>query len=164
MTTMLLTTLPARPTNSAIDTTPPSAEPLEYLSRASESADPAFWDSLPVPTEYTMGRSNEDRQALRQHAADLIKHRDDVQLDEDETTGNNSARWKLGIDVAGAVIDKKSEPGLVSITAPNKTSRTIKTGPGADGAQFEEVVIESDETCMIYGRSSLIYLTRRPQQ
>jgi hypothetical protein len=98
---------------------------------------------------------------LRKTHADpsKIAGRNDVKLDDDETTGKNNFLYQVGPDVTGAVIDKRSETGRVAVTG-HKT-QVIKTGPQQTGQRFVEIEIADGDTCMIYGFSSLIYIKPR---
>ena len=86
---------------------------------------------------------------------------DEVRLDDDVTTGRDDFPYKVGPDVNGAIIDRRSEVGRVVITGDKTPTRVIPTGPKETGARFIRVKIADGETCMIYGKSTLIYIKPR---
>lgn len=107
-----------------------------------------------------MPRTEHDKQKLRDKAEHMVAGRGDVELDDCETTGENNYPYKVGPDVCGAVIDKRSGKGKVVITSGGD-SRVIQTDPQMPGDQFDEVKIADGETCMIYGTSTIIYIRPR---
>ncbi len=98
------------------------------------------------------------------HDANPLKIADqhDLELDDDEITGKNDFPYKMGPHVCGAIVDKRSAKGKVVITGgENSKSRVIQTGPEKTGNQFAVVEIAEDETCMIYGKSTILYIKPR---
>jgi hypothetical protein len=69
-------------------------------------------------------------------------------------------------DVSKVVIDKLSESGFVQIAGGGLADRIYKTGPveesgATEGTRFEAVEIYPDQMCMIFGRSTILYIRPR---
>ncbi|KFY50858.1 hypothetical protein V495_00053 [Pseudogymnoascus sp. VKM F-4514 (FW-929)] len=106
-----------------------------------------------------MARSNHDKVRLKNKAEELTTGQS-VDIEADETTGedsgDNAFRWRVGPDVCGVVVDRNSGRGFVQITGSGLKDQVIQTGPEESG--FTMAGIASGQTCMIYGRSTVLYI------
>ena len=73
-----------------------------------------------------------------------------------ENTGKGAFKYERGPNVCAVVIDKNSGSGFVQITGGGFADQVIKTGPQETGFNMAE--IQSEQTCMIYGRSTVLYI------
>jgi hypothetical protein len=87
-----------------------------------------------------------------------IAGREDIELEEDETTGGQNRAYP---DVCGAVVDKYGGKGVVAITAHGFPVRQVDTGQGGIGQPYVELTIRVGETCVIYGSSTVLYYKPR---
>ena len=81
-----------------------------------------------------------------------IAGREDVELEEDETTGG---RNRVYPDACGAVVDIYSAKGIVAITAHSFPVQQVDTGQGVIGEPYAELNIEVGQTCVIHGCSTV---------
>ncbi len=92
-----------------------------------------------------------------------IAGKDNVKIADYETTGENKGKRAFPSEsapkVCAVVVDKNSEEGFVEITGGGFTDRVIKTGPKETG--FEIAEIRSNQGCMIYGCSTVLYICPR---
>ena len=125
-----------------------------------------------------MARSVSEEETLRNRAKELvlalnisdeileklltwpeISGKDDVQLAPVETTGENDFRYEQSPNVSAVVVDKGSERGFVQITGGGKSTERVDTGRGDKG--FTLVEILTGQTCMLYGRPTVLYIQPR---
>ncbi|KAH9207902.1 hypothetical protein DL95DRAFT_481761 [Leptodontidium sp. 2 PMI_412] len=76
------------------------------------------------------------KKRLRDRAAELIAGREDVEIEEDETTGG---RKQVYPDAYGAVVDKSSAKGSVAITVHGFSVQQVDTGQGLIGEPYAEL-------------------------
>jgi hypothetical protein len=87
-------------------------------------------------------------------------------LASDETTNENGTfKYRKNPDVCGVVIDKGSDGGFVQISGGNKATTRVDTGQNdvKDGERFVYVDILSEQTCMLYGEPTVLYVSPVPQ-
>jgi hypothetical protein len=86
-----------------------------------------------------------------------------LEIDPYETTGADSGEGafasRKGPEVCKVVVDKNSGRGWVQLVGGGKEPYSVKTGSTETG--FETLDIYADQTCMIYGRSTVIYIRPR---
>ncbi|CZR64899.1 uncharacterized protein PAC_14799 [Phialocephala subalpina] len=155
---------PFRPDND--DTTTPqtrsipaqvnrvSHQPLQSIKDPSQSHHNSMW--MNVITDAS--RTANDKKRLRDRATELIARREDVELEEDETTGG---RRRVYPDACGAVVDKYSAKGIVAITAHGFPVQQVDTGQGVIGDPYAELIIGVGQTCLIHGSSTVLYYKPR---
>lgn len=88
-----------------------------------------------------------------------MKGKDGI-IDANETTGENSGpnafRYEVWPNVCGVVVDTGSEKGFVQITGGELADQVIQTGYGKSDVVMAD--IQPDQTCMIYGSSTVLYI------
>jgi hypothetical protein len=112
-----------------------------------------------------MGRGELEKNALRNHALELVKEfgRTDIRVAADETTGTgqeNDFKYMMYPKVQGVVVDKLSGFGLVQVSGGNGVTTKINTveRDGSEGNHFVYVGLSKDQTCMLYGESTVLYI------
>ncbi|KAL5331032.1 hypothetical protein ACEPPN_000561 [Leptodophora sp. 'Broadleaf-Isolate-01'] len=90
-----------------------SRQPLKLIKDPSPPHHNSMWMNVTTGV-FKKSRTANDKKRLRDRAIGLIAGREDVELEEDETTGG---RRRVYPDACGAVVDKYSSKGLVAITA-----------------------------------------------
>jgi hypothetical protein len=89
-----------------------------------------------------------------------VGERTDVLVDLDETTGEDDFKFERWPNVCGVVVDKSSASGFVQITGGGKPRQQVNTGDGASG--FDKIDIRNGQSCMLYGRPTVLYIRPRP--
>ena len=82
-----------------------------------------------------------------------------VLIDTDETTGANDFKYEKWPNVCGVVVDKSSGSGFVQVTGGGKPLQRADTGDGATG--FPKLDIQKGQTCMLYGKPTVLYIRPR---
>lgn len=124
-----------------------------------------------------MPRSERDKKFLKETAKDMVSNvitlhwryncltpvqiagDDDVELALEETTGEEDFKYEKSPNVCGVVVDKGSGRGYAQITGGGKDPRIIYTGRGESGCVKAEIL--AGQTCMLYGRSTVLYILPR---
>ncbi|OJD20177.1 hypothetical protein ACJ73_08491 [Blastomyces percursus] len=106
-----------------------------------------------------MTRSERDKKLLKETAKDMIAGDDGVELALEETTGEEDFKYEKSPNVCGVVVDKGSGLGYAQITGGGKEPRIIYTGRGESGCVKAEIL--AGQTCMLYGRSTVLYILPR---
>jgi hypothetical protein len=70
----------------------------------------------------------------------------------------------MGSEVCGAVIDRQSGWGSVTITGKGYATITITTGPQETGDRYIDQGVKEKQTCMIKGGAVLLYYRRRKEK
>ncbi|KAH6698216.1 hypothetical protein BKA61DRAFT_244533 [Leptodontidium sp. MPI-SDFR-AT-0119] len=99
-------------------------------------------------------RTTSDQQSLRSTAAGLIAGRVNIELEDHEITGEHKRFYP---DVRGVVVDKRSARGWVIVTGGGFPIRQARTGEGATGNPFPELMIRVGQMCEIHGKSTVLY-------
>lgn len=86
-----------------------------------------------------------------------IGHREDLELEDDESTAGDKPPHKTGAEVCGAVIDRYSGKGSVTITSNGFIILTVTTGPDQQCLRYQEIVIHNEHTCKIGGEAVVLY-------
>lgn len=84
---------------------------------------------------------------------------DNVEIAPEETTGEHDFKYEQSPNVCAVVVDKNSGRGYAQITGGGKDTEIIYTGRGDTG--FVMVDITSGQTCMLYGRPTVLYIRPR---
>ncbi|PVH75976.1 hypothetical protein DL98DRAFT_536136 [Cadophora sp. DSE1049] len=132
-------------------------EPLKSIKDPPPSHHNGMWMDV-ITSVYKTSRTANDRKRLRDRAAELIAGREDVELEEDETTGG---RNRVYPDACGAVVDKSSAKGIVVITVYGFPVQQVDTGQGLTGEAYAELIIGVGQTCVIHGSSTVLYYRPR---
>ncbi|KAH6704121.1 hypothetical protein BKA61DRAFT_739936 [Leptodontidium sp. MPI-SDFR-AT-0119] len=132
-------------------------QPLKPTKDPSPSHHNSMWMNV-MTGVFETSRTANDKKRLRNRAAEFIAGREDVELEEDETTGG---RKRVYPDVCGAVVDKFSAKGLVAITVHGFSVQQVDTGQGLIGEPYEELTIGVGQTCVIHGSSTVLYYKPR---
>ncbi|KAL4891344.1 hypothetical protein BDV59DRAFT_182277 [Aspergillus ambiguus] len=101
-------------------------------------------------------RSDSDKRNLREQATILISGDKGVRLAPDETTGENDFKYERSPNVCGVIVDEGSGFGYVQISGGDKDTVIIYTGRGQTG--FKRANISKDQTCMLYGYPTVLYI------
>lgn len=86
-------------------------------------------------------------------------------LASDETTNElDTFKYRKNPDVCGVVIDKGSDAGFVQVSGGDKATTRVDTGQKDDkvGERFVYVDILSEQTCMLYGEPTVLYVSPIP--
>ncbi|KAH6661761.1 hypothetical protein B0J14DRAFT_571431 [Halenospora varia] len=134
-----------------------SHQPLESIKDPSPSHHNSMWMDV-ITGVFETSRTANDKKRLRDRATELIAGREDVELEEDETTGG---RKRVYPDVCGAVVDKYSAKGIVAITVHGFPVQQVDTGQGLIGEPYAELAIGVGQTCLIHGSSTVLYYKPR---
>jgi len=102
-----------------------------------------------------MARSERDKKILKEKAAELVAG-GDVEIWQEETTGDDDFKYEKCPDVCAVVVDKGSGRGYVQISGAGKDTEIIHTGHGEPG--FVKAEISAGQTCMLYGRPTVLYI------
>jgi len=89
----------------------------------------------------------------------MVGDRTDVLVDADEITGEDDFKYERWPDVCGVVVDKSSASGFVQVVGGGKPRQRADTGDGATG--FIKFDIQDGQTCMLYGRPTVLYIRPR---
>lgn len=106
-----------------------------------------------------MMRKESDKERLKEKANNLVGDGTNVLVDLGETTGEDDFKYEKWPDVCGVVVDKSSEIGFVQITGGGKPREHVNTGDGASG--FIKIDIHPGQSCMLYGRPTVLYIRPR---
>ena len=82
-----------------------------------------------------------------------------VEVDTNETTGENDFKYEKFPNVCAVVVDKRSGSGFVQITGGNRDTEIVHTGPGESG--FVKIDILDGQSCMLYGTPTVLYIRPR---
>ncbi|KAH9203978.1 hypothetical protein DL95DRAFT_398888, partial [Leptodontidium sp. 2 PMI_412] len=134
-----------------------SHQPLKSIKVPSPPHHNIMWMSV-ITGVFETSRTANDKKRLRDRAAELIAGREDIELEEDETTGG---RKRVYPDAYGVVVDKSSAKGLVAITVHGFSVQQVDTGQGLRGEPYIELTIGVRETCVIHGSSTVLYYKPR---
>ncbi|PVH67435.1 hypothetical protein DL98DRAFT_600492 [Cadophora sp. DSE1049] len=134
-----------------------SCQPLKSIKDPFRSHHNSMWMNV-ITGVFETSRTANDKKRLRDRAAELIARREDVELEEDETTGG---RKRVYPDACGVVVDKSSAKGLVAITVHGFSVQQVDTGQGLRGEPYTELTIGVGETCVIHGSSTVLYYKPR---
>ncbi|KAH8650332.1 hypothetical protein BGZ60DRAFT_437099 [Tricladium varicosporioides] len=107
----------------------------------------------------------DNKKALRAKAKQIIHSQEDqYKIDRDLTIGKDEGDdafpYEEAPNVRWVVIDKNSGSGYIQISGGGREARIITTGPKESGVEYEE--IHEDQACMIFGRSTVLYI--RPKK
>ncbi|KAH6675894.1 hypothetical protein B0J14DRAFT_652731 [Halenospora varia] len=107
----------------------------------------------------------DNKKALRAMAKQIIEGKEDqYKIDRDTTTGKDEGDdafpYEEAPNVCWVVIDKNSGSGYIQISGGGIEARIIQTGPEESG--LEQAEIYQDQACMIFGRSTVLYI--RPKK
>jgi len=130
---------------------------LRWTKDPSPSHHNTMWMNV-ITGVFETSRTANDKKRLRDRATELIAGREDVELEEDETTGG---RKRVYPEACGAVVDKCSAKGLVAITAHGRPVDQVDTGQGPIGECYAELTIGVGQTCVIHGSSMVLYYQPR---
>lgn len=87
--------------------------------------------------------------------------RNDLELQDEESTVHDKLPYKTGDQVCGAVVDRNSGKGLVTLTGKGFITQNIATGPDETGNRYQEIIVQPKQTCMIHGDAVVLYYKRR---
>ena len=90
-----------------------------------------------------------------------MRGRIDVLVDTEETTGANDFKYEKYPDACGVVVDKSSGNGWVQVTGGGLGLQQEETGDGA--TSFAKLDIQKGQTCMLYGKPTVLYIRPRPR-
>jgi len=95
-----------------------------------------------------------------------ISGKTDVILDEDEITGRpDYFEYERHPDACGVVIDKGSDHGFVQVSGGDKATTKVSTGQKDLGQErYVYVDILNEQTCMLYGRPTVLYIRPQPSR
>jgi hypothetical protein len=94
-----------------------------------------------------------------------ISGRKSVILDVDEITGQSDFKYERHPDACGVVIDKGSEHGFVQVSGGDKATTKVLTGQNdLDQERYVYVDILNGQTCMLYGRPTVLYIRPQPSK
>lgn len=89
--------------------------------------------------------------------------KEDIQIDSEETTGENTGenafKSEIAPDVCAVVVDKNSGRGFVEVAGGGFADQIEKTGPEETG--YIVLNIRHNQGCMIYGCSTVLYIRPR---
>jgi hypothetical protein len=81
---------------------------------------------------------------------------DKVEIDSDETTGENDFKYEKSPGVCAVVVDQGSGDGFVQIIGGDTPREIVHTGEGRSG--FVKRDILAGQSCMLYGRPTVLYI------
>jgi hypothetical protein len=87
--------------------------------------------------------------------------RNDVELFDEESTVHDRLPYKTGAQVCGAVVDRNTGKGLVTITGKGFITQNIATGPDETGNRYQEIIVQPKQTCMLHGDAAVLYYKPR---
>jgi hypothetical protein len=100
---------------------------------------------------------------LRAKLVQIRGYEAQYKVDQHVTTGTDSGEGafvsETAPDVERVVIDKGSDRGYVEITGGGLDPYWVRTSP--ERAGIEVVELKADQTCMIHGRSTVVYIRPR---
>ena len=82
-----------------------------------------------------------------------------MDLAPDETTGEDDFKYERAPNVCAVVVDQSSGYGWVQISGGGKETKMVKTGQG--GKEFVIVDIAVGQSCMLYGRPTVLFVKPR---
>lgn len=106
-----------------------------------------------------MTRNESDKKRLKDKAEELVASKDEVEIDPNETTGEDDFKYERSPNVCAVVVDKSSGRGFVQITGAGKPREIVHTGDGESG--FAMIEILAGRSCMLYGRPTVLYIRPR---
>jgi hypothetical protein len=83
-----------------------------------------------------------------------------MRLAPDETTGEDDFKYERAPTVCGVVVELSSGFGWAQISGGGGKVEIVKTGRGETG--FKIVDITDGQSCMLYGRPTVLYIHPRP--
>jgi len=83
-----------------------------------------------------------------------------VQLAEDETTGEDDFKFKTSPEVCAVIIDKDSERGFAQVSGGDSPTEIVQTGVGERGEVMVKIL--TDQSCMLYGRPTALFVYPQP--
>lgn len=84
-----------------------------------------------------------------------------MELLSEESTVHDKLPYKTGAEAVGAIVDKKSGKGLVTVTGKGFITQNMVTGPDTTGDRYQEISIQAKQTCMLHGDAVVLYYKRR---
>lgn len=84
-----------------------------------------------------------------------------MELLPEESSVFDKFPYKSGTQVSGAIVDKMSNKGFVSITGKGYATLNVWTGPGEAGDRYQRVNIHHKQSCMLHGGAVVLYYKRR---
>jgi hypothetical protein len=79
-----------------------------------------------------------------------------VRLADEETTGEDDFKFEESPNVCAVVVDKGSGRGYAQITGGGRKTEIFYTGRGETGFVFAEIT--TGQSCMLYGRPTVLYI------
>ncbi|KAE9368700.1 hypothetical protein N431DRAFT_415338 [Stipitochalara longipes BDJ] len=125
---------------------------------------------IPRPSDYihgppgppvNMSRTSYDKATLRDRAEAFLRGRNDVELLNEESTVHDKLPYKGGAEVCGAIVDRNSGKGLVTVTGKGFITQNVITGLDQTGDRYQEIHIQAKQTCMLHGDAVVLYYKRR---
>lgn len=99
------------------------------------------------------------KKAFREAAEKLVAGSPDSLLTDEETTGEDDFKFKQSPEVCAVIIDKESGRGFAQITGGAHSTKIVQTGLGETGQVMVE--ISADQSCMLYGRPTVLFVYPR---
>lgn len=84
-----------------------------------------------------------------------------MELLPEESSVFDKFPYKSGSQVSGAIVDKLSGKGFVSITGKGYITMNVWTGPDEVGDRYQQVNIHHKQSCMLHGGAVVLYYKRR---
>ncbi|KAF8859503.1 hypothetical protein BDZ45DRAFT_725254 [Acephala macrosclerotiorum] len=118
-----------------------------------------------------MGRTEDDKEKLKDAAEKAVFGKEDqFKIDQDEITGKDHGPGSFvsarAADAWKVVVDRWSDRGFVVVAGGSVEDRVCATGldehtGSSEETRFQDVEIHSGQTCVIYGRSTAIFIRPR---
>ncbi|KAJ5037335.1 uncharacterized protein L3040_007511 [Drepanopeziza brunnea f. sp. 'multigermtubi'] len=90
-----------------------------------------------------------------------IAHRYEFEVLDHESTALDELPYKTGSEVCGAIIDRRSGRGMVTLTGKGYTTTNIATNPDEAGDRYREISIHPKQTCTLRGGAVVHYYRHR---